>query len=375
MHSHCRFELVYPPWAVARDGGAELDRAHGEVGFDGLVIPVVTGAISAFRPTAAPDAIFVSEGGWHFRPEPEHYRSSGIRARVAAWVGRRESLAPLVEFGQRHNLPLTYRIDASALGALLQHEPALLTRCAWDGGPLGRAACPSNPVWRALLADISADLARFKPAALELVGLELDAPATESAIPEPLREIPQVPPLLGLCFCPACREIGERAGVEVEAVMRSVRVHTERLCRQPGDAGAQRALERDEALQAYRQSRTQDHGAWLARLADKAAAPGVRMLSADPEAFAGISRVALLGGAQRAALCEASEALGAALASGCIGVCMPVWRPCFRAADELVRAAHRLASSLELIEFGGLESAIAEATDWLRQAVRYSRRG
>ncbi len=379
MARRSTFELVYPPWAFARDDGAELERIHGEVGLDGLVAPVVTGPAAALQALAAENALFVSEGGWHFHAQSEHYRGSGLRARAASWMGRRDHVGAMAEFAGRHGLSLTLRIAATEIPALLHAEPNLCTHSAWDGGALTRRACPCNPSFRALIGDICGDLARFSPAAFELGDCELDQPLDDTSMPELLRGIAGLAELVAICFCPACREIGERAGVDVDAARRSTRVHAERSARLPPDERAVQGLSDDSELQRYLSARCADQAGWLARFAERLEPRQLRVLtqshsSGHPDAQAILVSVAQLGAEWRDGLRDAPAETAQRIAATHVGACIPIARPCFLAADELVRAVHPFSEAVRVLELAGAETSPGEAVGWLRQALRYARR-
>ena len=55
---------------------------------------------------------------------------------------------------------------------------------------------------------------------------------------------------------------------------------------------------------------------------------------------------------------------------------LAVWRPAFREAAELVRlVAEAVGLGISAIDFEGLTEAAPEAVTWLKQAVRFARRG
>jgi hypothetical protein len=58
------------------------------------------------------------------------------------------------------------------------------------------------------------------------------------------------------------------------------------------------------------------------------------------------------------------------------GVTLPVWRPTIAQAGDLVRVVSTAAKAgVTFFDFEGTDEAPGEAITWLKQAVRFARRG
>ncbi len=370
-----RFGLLYP--LLAHDtGGAELlERVVGEVGIDELVAVVIGGPAHRVRlnPCFEP-ATVRTPGGWFYPPDREAYHASAVRPRTAPGVGKRNPLAALAEQARRLDLRLTLRVDLRAAQPLLEHDPHLAMRnCFSDPEPTA-GACPSHPELRELLRCALDELAGYEPAGFELADLWPHL-ACDRDQPRPLDFDPHVRALLDTCFCPACRTIAERDlrlppdfaanqhPADADAAARSVRVQIEHRL-------AGRPVEPDPLVGAYRDAITADLLAWLARLAERHQSRE-RWL-ALPATLAG--RVPADAGWRP--VCDHGARGADRPPADATAVVLPCWRPVFDSASALVReTAARVEAGCERIVFAGLDEAPEDAIDWLRQAVRYARRG
>ncbi len=356
-------------------GAGLLERVVGEVGIDELVATVVGGPQRMIRLNPCFDpATFRTAGGWFYPPDRDAYHVSAVRPRTAPGVSKRNHLAALVEHTRRHGLRLTLRIDPRAAGPLLEHHPHLAMRnCFADPEPAA-GACPSHPELRELLRCTLDELARYQPAGFELAGLwpHLAADRHER---RPLDFDPAVRELLDICFCPACRTVAERDlrlpedfadnqhPADADAAARSVRVQIQRrLAGQP--------VAPDPLVAAYRDATVADTVAWLRRLAERCG---------DRERWLALP-AALATQVPADADWQAVRDNGAGCAdlppADAQAVVLPCWRPAFDSASALVReTAARVEAGCRRIVFAGLDEAPEDVIDWLRQAVRYARRG
>ena len=373
------FGVVYPLWDVAADEGCLLERVVGEVGVDHLTIPVVTGAQTQFRLGSGGDAPhFHTEGGWHFRARTKAYTGTTLRPPKGRWFASGDVLAEMRERATGLDVRLFVRVDVRAVRALVDQERHLCQRNAWGQEVPFAGACASNPDLRELLRATLEDLHRYEPAGCELVDWVPDCAANRSSA-RPLSWHADARHLLDICFCASCRQIAQRAGVDADQAARSVRVHVERVT-SPG-GGGQTQSEADPVIAAYVAARRADCAAWLQQLAEgggqdchyllmrtlgepplSGSAPWVRLarLPAAGGHGAETDPVALL----RASLAELSA------------VSLPVWHPRFGEAAELVRlVSEAVQEGVKIFDFEGLNEAAPDAVTWLKQAVRFARRG
>lgn len=354
---HHLFSRVLPPADL-------LDRACGEVGLDHVTVPVVTPAIDMLRLAAGDESprYFQSEGGWHYPPEAAHY-AGALKPRAARWFRKTDHLDRLTGELADRELRFVAWVSPYDISPITDAAADVGVRDAWGEPVPGAGACPLGDEMRTLVQGILTDLARYAPAAVILAGTQLDTPPTTAT--QPLTWHPLVRRLLDKCFCAACRQAATLAGIDVDAAARSVRVRVGGLLSEPV---AQAHDEPDELLAAYDIARRNEHARWLATLADEAPCD-CHLHSANPvpELVAGWQRLLDLTGAGPIDREQTPSA---------DGLCLPVWRPTNTDSAELVRRVTQAAGAgLRYFDFAGLEVAPPEALTWLRQAVRYARRG
>lgn len=393
---NCGFGILYSPWNHTPHWLEWLDRAQGEIGLDHLTLPVVTGAREQFRPAAGEDTHCAgTEGGWHFPPQAKRY-AGPAKPRAARGGARGDAVAQLAEAAANLGLKLIFRLELRAVPSLLEHESYLHARNAWGEETASGGACVCNPALRELLRATLEDLMRYQPAGFELQNWELDAPA-DLRPPRPLHWHPPVRRLLDLCFCSACRDIATLGGVDGEQAARSVRVHVERLISQPPATRPETdpRFQNDPVLQNYLALRRENARLWLERLAEPygslrrfllqefspaanpsgSGATGPGRAAAEPESqkwavLADLSAEAPLP----ASITELRARLRPLAPRG--GLCLRVWRPTFDEPPDLVKlVTEAAADSIGFFDFDGLEEAPAEAVTWVKQAVRFARRG
>jgi len=370
------FGMVYPLWTDPQGPGRLLDRVVGEVGLDHLTIPVVTGQQQQFRlHPAQPPHDFATEGGWHFLPNPDCYKSSPLRPRPARWFGKRDVLTRLCDDATRRDMPVIFRIDLRAVTSLVAHRSHLRTRNAWSDESTTAGGCALNADLRELLHGTLEDLLRYEPAGFQLVDWAPDLPAGRDA-PRPLAWHPHVRRLLDVCFCPACRQVAAMAGTDPDQAARSVQVHVARLLARPEDNDLPGRAWSDEVLDAYLQAKRRDTAAWLRRLAENHR-DRRRYLLSDMLACESIG---VLPGEERFSLLvrtgdEDASKIAIRFSGRACGLSLPVWRPAIQGAGQLVRQVSTIMhAGLDFLDFEGLDEAPEEAITWLRQAVRFARR-
>lgn len=373
------FGMVYPLWTYPRGPAELLDRAIGEVGLDHLTIPVVTGRIEQFRLEApVPPHYFVSEGGWHYPPDLSCYDAGPVKPRPARWFGKRNLLAQIQEHAAKRGIPLIFRIDVRSATTLLEHHPHLRSRNAWGEEVVSAGACVLNPDLRELLHATLDDLLHYEPAGFQLADWAPDLP-TDRHDARPMDWQPLTRHLLDICFCPACRQ----AGTDPDAAARSVTVYLERALENPNDEDIALKARQDEVLNAYRLAKQRDTAAWLQRLAHTHSALR-RYVLTDAASCSLVGPVLPDGsfllllrtsGASHTAEENVLD-VAASLEPHAHGLVLPVWRPAVAQAGDLVRQVSTLVQAgASFFDFEGLDEAPAEAVTWLKQAVRFARRG
>ncbi len=371
------FGVVYALWDFAADEGRLLERVAGEVGIEHLTIPVVTGAQTQFRLGSTAEAPhFHTEGGWHYRTSTKAYAGVALRPAKARWVTGADALAQVRARAAALNVHLLLRVDVRTVRALVDQERHLSQRNAWGQEVPFAGGCACNPELRELLRATLDDLRRYEPAGYELVDWAPDT-ATDRAAARPLGWHQAVRRLLDICFCASCRQIAEREGLDPEQAARSVRVRVEHLLAASGGETTPDAD--DPVVAAYVAARAADCCQWLQRLAEGDSERRRFLVRAFGEPPLGncapwvrLTRfpAGCCGPLDGPAWTERLRALPEISALG-----LPVWRPTFGEAAELVRLVSEAArAGVSTFDFEGLGEGAADAVTWLKQAVRFARR-
>ncbi|MBN2446208.1 MAG: hypothetical protein JXO22_05765 [Phycisphaerae bacterium] len=375
------FGIVYPLWNEVLAPRDLLERVAGEVGLDHITVPVITGPWHEFRLVTPlePERSFATEGGWHFPPVSERYRPTGVIPRTARWTGKRNHLARLCERAGALSLRLVFRVDLRGAACASEQHAHLRMRDAWDDELPW--ACVAQAELRELLYAVLADLACYEPAGIELADWALDT-STGQAHETSLSWHAGARRLANTCFCPACRQVAAHAGLDADHIARSVRVHTERMLTHPEDDW-RGMLAADELLKAYRHGvRPRECADWLTQLS--ASHPQERQYLLRPvtangdctpagwypllDTPAGTTHEELERGIlNRTERWEETPTVW--------GLSLPVWRPTFTDSAALVRMVTQTAAAARLFDLDGVSTALPEAITWLKQAVRFARRG
>ncbi len=360
-HSPKSYGIVLPLWTWT-EAPELLERAHGEIGLDHVTVPVVTGPVRTFRISgAATSPYFESEGGWQFPPEGKVYAGAGVRPPRARWLGTGDPLGRLRAELERLGVGLTVRLDLRRVRAVVEDQPQFAQQNAWGQAVPAAGMCVSHPHLRELLRATCEDLRRYSPVLIQVVDWLVD-----HAAGEPPAAPPALLPFVAACFCPACRQIGERAGLEPESAARALRSFVAAHAQDPTTA----ALE-DPVLGPYTAAREADAAQWLARLADAdrerryahfVAGPA-RRPEDEPVAPAAPTGFNVCMGA-------ASERAPGRLEQVTRWPVPPV------ASTHLVRAvADAARQGVWHFDFEGLDTSPVEVVTWVKQAVRFARRG
>ena len=383
------FGIVLHPWNHHPEPGNLLDRAAGEIGIDHVTVPAVTGAVTQFRMSALRDVpYFHTEGGWHFPPKTELYSTAGLKPRTSKWCGTRDVLGRLRDRIDELNLRLVLRLDLTNVANLVEQSPSMRQRGAWGDWYHWTGPCPLNPQFREFVQATLEDAARYEPAAFEVERLAVESSPWSHAIPDVWLDL-GLQELLAICFCPACRQHAAGAGVDPDQAARSVRAQVERLA----DVGAPGAkidpeAREDEVLKAYRASRGTAVDEWIGHLASTYSKQRLyRVVTLFPRGTADrnpdspkppcpwLVRTPFVG------RLDYDEPLRRFVEQfrPHAAVCVPVWNPApekLHQPPDLVRfVSEATAGGAGYLDFEGLDQAPSPAVTWVKQAVRYARRG
>ncbi len=370
------FGIVYPLWHYAADGPDFLDRVAGEVGIGHVVVPAVTGALEQFRfGVDCDEPYFHTEGGWHFPPTAKLYAAAGVRPVKARWFAQHDLLARLREQLLRLGLELVVQLDLPNFTGLVADGPHLAQRNAWGQAVPSLGLCWSQPAARELLRAALEDLQRYEPVGVQFVM----APAHRNL--DGLAMIAGYLRLglsgLGICFCPACRQIAERDDLDAEAVARSLRVRTLRMAVAPAELADDELP--PEEWDAYNAAESDDFAAWLCRLAESDPRRRLELVLRPDLVEPGEDRSRVRQLVQwrfESAIDDEQAAYMTQLARDCHEAWwLPVWRPGFEAADGLVRVVRDAAGAgVPRFDFEQVTTSPPEVVTWLKQAVRFARR-
>lgn len=331
-----RFGLHYPLWRHARRPEWLAD-ALGQVGFDYIRTPVQGGACYELAFVGPGElTAFSTEGGWHVPFEIAASVRHAARPRIAEWATR-DWLTPLVETAKERGLSVEVEFDAGAPTAFRRLEHAMV-RNAWDQPVPG--LCALNADLAELVRQILIQLQTHGVKAATIHGPHLDD-ASRLADQRAVGWRPDVRRWAAICLCASCRQCATLAGIDPDAVARSIRVHTERCA----GASPQDASEpHDELLDQYLAVRRRQVAEWRDLLPDR------------PRRI------------WRNATDSSQRSEGEPLR-------MRAGPPEHASADELVRTVQVAArTSVPAIEFVDVDLTPLETLDWVRQAVRYARR-
>lgn len=383
------FGLVLAPWSFTRTAGNLLDRVVGEVGIDHLTVPAVTGPMVQYRlGKEFQEPYFYTEGGWHFSPRTKLYAAVSARPHVARWAGSRDTLGPMREYAAKHALKFVVRLNFRGFRGPLMALPETRMRTAWGGELAGYGACTSSPVFRELVQATLADLTAYEPDGFELDRIRSGEEELPLGVSRPLLWDGLLKYWVRTCFCPACRQIGSRAGVDVDAAAEAVQSFGQDYARTGFTAALGKKLEH---LGPYWDARHTDLHDWIEQIARNFAPRTVYVVS-EPVGPGLVTRL------ERDERFDARDASGpdqspeppapvsfnggsfAPYASSCepapiTGLIWNLFAPRSQAGDALVRSlSHALQLGFEFFEFERVEEMPEQAVTWLKQAVRYARR-
>lgn len=381
------YGMVLPLWHYAADGAHLLERAVGEVGLDHVTVPAVTGPVQDFRlDPLAELPHFETAGGWHYPPKTDRTRgkpaarpASSSVGRIppvrATWFGDSDVLENLADHARRLKIELVLRLDVRAAVRFSDFGLHAAQRNAWGQALPTAGACASHPDARELLRTTIEELGRYKPLGFQVVHW-LPDDHVDRTLPRPLDWQPEARALLDICFCAACRQTAERAGVDADQAARAVRVSVGRLAEQDADDDGCR----DPLVTAYQEARATECADWLRRLA--ACLGQFRCWLAHesdrtvPSVFFDLPRLVVVPPTCAIDEDRLQRLLSSITTDLTVGLSLPVWRPAFSEAPRLVRLVGAAArAGVCHFDFEGLPTTAAPALTWLRQAVRFARRG
>jgi hypothetical protein len=298
--------------------GAVLDNVQHRAGLGGITVAAAYHeARDIFPHSPARKVRFLESGAVFFRPDPARWRGVRLNPPVSEAA---DALPELIAAAKVRGLQVHAWTVFLHNGALAEAFPDCAPQNAF-GDRYVTELCPANPDVRSYARVLGADVARL--GVETIIAESLHYHPLEHGYAHERYFVPLGPHaryLLGLCFCPHCREAASRRGVDAESLQRAVRDELELLF-----GGAEEGpLEVEGDLAGYARAREEVVATLAAEVADAARHEGVTLTFMDlsgaikgyatgqpsGEAVPGIAwqlgvDVAVLG-----RLCESLEAIG-----------------------------------------------------------------
>jgi len=244
--------FAYPWDVVDETPRGFLASVRERLGVDTISLAVAYHAAKLILPHNPRRRVYYPEdGALYYQPDLTRFGGLAIQPHVGALAREGDVLAALCAAAQPAGLGViawTVCLHNTRLG---QTYPHYTPRNAF-GDPAITYLCPAQPMVRAYIAALAADLAHRYP--LRAIHLEAahHMPFAHGYHHEmqQVRVSPQLAVLLGLCFCPACLALAGGAGVDGARVRAYVARTVDRLLTTDGeaDSAAWQALYWQDAL-------------------------------------------------------------------------------------------------------------------------------
>ena len=375
------------PWDLLDDGlDAAVARLSGEIGVTGLTVAAVTASVDAVRPRIRPVRVRQPAAA-HFRPDPTKYGATRIRPGGVSSKSGRNPLDLIAKAAGRSGLRLRARLTLFDNAALAQRHPMAACVDAY-GQPSAARLCTNNPDVREYALAVIDDLTSHYPlSAIELESSDFAGRAASFASSEcGVEPTEALSALLALCFCAACRQRADDAGLDPETVARSVRELADRVFHLDPTAPKSwiDVMESDDRTRAFAEGHSSASVRLVQTICNRAATPIVMHVVAAGRQNALDVAAARICHAVSIVPTRADGVSGAADLAGFISRCggperveigLAVHPPVttdgptlVRAVQHWVRAGHR---TLGLSHYG---MAPEPSLDWVRRALRFARR-
>lgn len=162
-------------------------------------------------------------GGVFFQPDPKRFDGVRIKPDVVGFARDEDPLARLVATAGKRGMAVRGWTNNTHSTVHASRHPDCAVRNAF-GDAYITTLCPANPEVRAYFRALNGDLARYGLEGLlaeSVCFMPFDHGYHHERSMVPLT--PAVKFVLGLCFCPHCRQAGRTAGVDADALAGFVR--------------------------------------------------------------------------------------------------------------------------------------------------------
>jgi len=215
------FLIAYPWDLPAEDVGGVLDPLHGEIGVTGLSLWVAAPPTIQLRAIHRNPRVFRTRGGVFFQPAQRHYAQTRCQPIVSSWVTMGNPLASISKACAGRGLTLRAIVSAAATGLMAERYPEFTCRNAF-GDESRTRLCLANDEVQSFLRALTLDLSSTAGvSALTLADFDIrwsDAEDLDGGTPLG----PVERSLMAVCFCEACAQRSQSAGVDIEGARRAV---------------------------------------------------------------------------------------------------------------------------------------------------------
>ncbi len=260
-----------------RDEGADivLDNAQHRAGLGGVTVAAAYHeGRDVFPHNPVRKVRFLESGAIFFRPDPARWRDVRLQPPMSEAA---DALPELVVAAEPRGMSVHAWTVFLHNGALAEAFPDCAPQNAF-GDPYLTELCPANPDVRAYARVLGAEVARLGVATI--VAESLHYHSLEHGYSHERYFVPLGPRaryLLGLCFCPHCREAAAGAGVDGERLRRVVRDELESVF-----GGAEEApFEVEGELVGYARAREEVVTSLAAEVAGAVRAEGAELAFMD----------------------------------------------------------------------------------------------
>ncbi|MBX3394686.1 MAG: hypothetical protein KF841_04920 [Phycisphaerae bacterium] len=354
---------------------AAIDRLHGEIGVNGLVVDAVGPERMAFRPRIADSSKIVSHGAaaW-FQPTARHYTSTRLRPNTAPAIKSRNELEKIITAAAETDLTVAIRVGPFENATLAARHPG--TACVdLFGRPHDARLCPANPDAREFVAAMVEDLTtNFQIDSIELAGADFGPGLYQ--IQRPIIGLPNeasTSALIGWCFCSACRQRAMDANLDPDAISNELKTLLDSLpslmpCPESDFAAI---VSGNPRLRAFAAIREEIVSSLLRSIRKRASRP----------LFVRTTSPAIMSAANPHALAEHCDGfvlapehsndrlpLPARLE---MHTCPPAWNDSPSLVASVYDATRQRHDAIEFLDYGTTPTPCLE---WVRQAIRFARR-
>ncbi len=377
------FYLIAAPWDLqfgergieSKDLSTTLDQLRGEVGLTGLSVWGAAPASRHFRVREIQPRLFSAEGGLFF--EPSHTRG-GCRPPVVA-SGSKSLLPAIAGACVRHDLTLRLLLSTATMGGLAQYYPEFASRSAFDDASR-LSVCLLNPAVQECVSGVACDIPpQFGVRQIVLHDFQvgwIEAFDCEIRWPSPLGIVERS--ILGTCFCPACVEAAQRAGVDADDARKCVQNLVQKTLVQGTSFGGSEAgfLAEQTSLTAFKRVQADLLHLFLKKIVEDC-------------------RMEVLVARQLADSCQSLDQFDARVPAGvvtgvadltqlanqiatkarCSEVTLPAWTLLGSRAEEFVAAMSQIGEwSYSGVQIDNYSTLPENAFTTLKQAIRFARR-